>query len=270
MSNDSTERTHAEAVDVFQQLGLTDYEARSFVALVRLDHGTAREVSEIADVPRTRVYDAMEGLENLGLVDIQYSTPKRFWAVSTETTGQKFRRTYNDYLTTLSELLTELEPATAHQEQYGVWTVTDHETIEDRVLEFLNTAEDEIVYMTVETLLSDLVIERLAAAAERGVQIRLAGISKETHAQIQEQIPNAELFESLWEWSDTPAGRLMMIDQEKVLTSVLLNMVEGEDAGAAPTEETAIWGSGETNSLVVVLKAIFTWRLNPDRESATD
>jgi len=29
----------------------------------------------------------------------------------------------------------------------------------------------------------------------------------------------------------------------------------------APRAETAIWGSGETNNLVVVLKAIFTWRL---------
>jgi len=39
--------------------------------------------------------------------------------------------------------------------------------------------------------------------------------------------------------------------------------------GPEPFDETAIWGSGETNSLVVVLRAIFTWRLH-DNEFTPD
>jgi hypothetical protein len=67
------------------------------------------------------------------------------------------------------------------------------------------------------------------------------------------------MFESLWVWSDTAAGRLMMVDEKKTLVSALVN---GADAGPSePRSETAIWGDGDTNSLVVVLKAIFTWRL---------
>jgi len=43
------------------------------------------------------------------------------------------------------------------------------------------------------------------------------------------------------------------------LVSVLVN---GSDAARTdPRTEIAIWGAGETNSLVVVLRAIFTWRL---------
>jgi hypothetical protein len=30
-----------------------------------------------------------------------------------------------------------------------------------------------------------------------------------------EEVPEAELFESPWDWSDTPAGRLLVVDQEK-------------------------------------------------------
>ena len=33
-----------------------------------------------------------------------------------------------------------------------------------------------------------------------------------------------------------------------------------------PRDETAIWGTGRTNSLVVVLKALFTWQLDSGRE----
>ena len=58
--------------------------------------------------------------------------------------------------------------------------------------------------------------------------------------------------------------RVLMVDDEQTLVSVLTNG-PGQPAGDAGDDdrfETAIWGAGETNSLVVVLKAIFTWRLD--------
>jgi hypothetical protein len=68
------------------------------------------------------------------------------------------------------------------------------------------------------------------------------------------------MFESLWVWSDTAAGRLMMVDGQKTLVSALVNGVEADPSDSR--SETAVWGEGNTNSLVVVLKAIFTWRLD--------
>jgi hypothetical protein len=53
-----------------------------------------------------------------------------------------------------------------------------------------------------------------------------------------------------------------MVDRATILVSVYTNRT-------AP-EETAIRGSGEHNSLVVVLKAIFTWRLNNAEKFADD
>jgi hypothetical protein len=73
-------------------------------------------------------------------------------------------------------------------------------------------------------------------------------------------VPGAELFDSLWDWSDDPAGRVLLVDRERTLVSVL---VPGEsDRPLEPRDETAIWGSGATNSLVVVLKAMFAWQLD--------
>ena len=54
----------------------------------------------------------------------------------------------------------------------------------------------------------------------------------------------------------------MMVDGRRTLVSVLVNGVD--DAPTEPRAETAIWGAGETNSLVVVLRAIFTHRLEDD------
>jgi len=265
MRTDPSDDPRSAAIEQLEQFGLSAYAARTFVALVSLGTGTAKDVSGVSDVPRTRVYDAIEELQDRGLVDVQQSSPKEFWAISGETTGRKFEQELDHRLSVLTAALDELEPVERTEEQRGVWTVDGQAAITDRIIEFVNDAEEEIVYMTVEELLNEDIIGALRAAAERGVRISLGGVSPDVQDEIQETIPGVELFESLWVWSDTPAGRLMMVDERQTLVSVLVNGVE-----AAPTDarsETAIWGTGPTNSLVVVLKAIFTWRLENDDDT---
>ena len=59
----STDNASNEAVGLLQQLGLKEYEARCFVGLSQLSSGTAKQLSESTEVPRTRVYDAIRVLE---------------------------------------------------------------------------------------------------------------------------------------------------------------------------------------------------------------
>jgi sugar-specific transcriptional regulator TrmB len=259
MTTDPSDDPRSAAIEQLEQFGLSAYAARTFVALVSLGTGTAKDVSGVSNVPRTRVYDAIDELHDLGLVDVQQSSPKEFWAISADTTSRKFEREMDHRLSILTTTLDEIEPVRRSEEQRGVWTVDGQATVTDRVVEFIDGADDEIVYMTVEDLLTEDVVDALRDAAERGVTISLGGVSADVQERIEAEIPGAELFESLWVWSDTPAGRLVMVDGTQTLVSVLVN---GTDAPPTdPRSETAIWGSGETNSLVVVLRAIFTWRL---------
>lgn len=258
MSPDSDDQPRSVAVTQLEALGLSTYAARAFVALVGLGGGTAQEVSDASDVPRTRVYDAAEELREHGLVDVQQSTPKRFWPTSVETTGRYFEREYTHRVDRLTEALDGLESPSRTEEQRGVWTVTGRETVTDRTLDFLESATEEIVFMTVSELLTDEVTAHLQAASERDVPIKLATMSQPVEDGLHEAVPEAELFDSLWEWSDTPAGRLLMVDEEKTLVSVL---TDADGASSEPCAETAIWGTGEMNNLVVVLRAMFAWRL---------
>ena len=264
MSPDSSDQARSVAVEQLTALGLSTYAARTFVALVSLGEGTAQDVSEISDVPRTRVYDAVEELQNRGLVDVQQSSPKQFWAISTETTGRHFQQEYDHRVTTLTNALGTLESSTRTAEQRGVWTVTGRDTVTERVVDFISTADDEVVYMTVEELLTEEIAESLSTVSDRGASIRLAEMSQSAEATLRDEIPGAQPFESLWGWGDTPAGRLLMVDQEKTLVSVLVS--GNGDHPPEPRDETAIWGTGKTNSLVVVLQALFTWQLDGTRE----
>jgi sugar-specific transcriptional regulator TrmB len=256
MAGSSPERLEAECVRLLKEFGLSEYEAYVFVYLTRLGEGTAKDVADMNHVPRTRVYDAVDTLHEVGLVDVQYTTPRKFTPVSRETAVRKLRLDQENTITELSELLSELEPADRRSEEFGVWTVTGREAVASRVLEFVDDAEDELVYMTVDGLLTDEHLVRLAAAAERGVTVRLAGISEEVEYRIQDRIPSATIFETLWEWSEAGAGSLLITDERTALVSVLLDGSSTRDL-----DETAIWGTGRRNSLVLVLRTIFTWRL---------
>jgi sugar-specific transcriptional regulator TrmB len=262
MSSDPIEDPEDAAIEQLERFGLSAYAARTFVALAGLGTGTARDVSQVSEVPRTRVYDAIDELHDQGLVDIQQSSPKQFWAISAETASRTFEHEFQHRTGILRAALDELEPVERRTEQRGVWTVGGQTAVTERVLEFFANADDEIVYMTVEDLLTEDLIEGLGKAAERGVSIKLGGVSTEVQERIQDEIPGATMFESLWVWSDTSAGRLMMVDGRKTLVSALVNGAEASPSD--PRSETAIWGEGDTNSLVVVLKAIFAWRLDAE------
>ena len=242
------------AVTQLEQLGLTEYEASTFVALVRLGTGTAKDIADIDHVPRTRVYDAVESLHDRGLVDVQHSTPQTFTTVSHETALRKLRLDHENLINRLDTALAQLDPAEPHREELGVWTTIGREAIASRVVEFIDDTDDELVFMTVDDLLTETHLDQLATAAERGVEIHLAGISEPVQHRLEERVPEATLFETLWDWEEASAGSLLVTDEQTALVSVLLP--KSNDG----TEETAIWGTGEYNSLVVVLRAIFTWR----------
>lgn len=247
------------AVTQLKQLGLTEYEASTFIALVQLGTGTAKDIAEISHIPRTRVYDAVESLHDHGLVDIQHSTPQTFTTVSHEIALRKLRLDHENLIARLEDALIQLDPVEPRREEHEVWTTTGREAVASRALEFIDETEDELVFMTVDELLTKDYLDGLVAAAERDVEIRLAGISGQVRDRVQERIPEVMLFETLWDWEAASAGSLLITDDRTALVSVLLP--DSDTKG-----ETAIWGTGEYNSLVVVLRAIFTRRFRHETD----
>ena len=127
MSNDTDP---PNPVEILRDLGLKEYEARCFVALTRMPHGTAKAVSDTADVPRTRVYDAVDQLQAYGLVDVQHSNPQQFRAIPVDKAVTLLRRDFDQQFDDLQHALDALDPVggDALQDQGNVWT-----TVGDRV-----------------------------------------------------------------------------------------------------------------------------------------
>ncbi len=165
-------RQNAEstAIETLGALGLKQYEAACFTALTRLDHGTTREISELTDVPRTRVYDAIEELQQQGLVDVQHSNPQQFRAIPITEAAALLHQRFDERLTTLQTTLGGLE-SVEEQSLDGstnVWTTTGGDAITRRAVRFIDDASEEIVLIVDgEQVLSDPLFDQLQAAHER-------------------------------------------------------------------------------------------------------
>src|SRR3989338_3408379 len=67
-----------ETIKKIKSLGLNTYEAKIWTALLSRGVSTAGELSDIADVPRSRSYDVLESLEKKGFVIMKLGKPIKY------------------------------------------------------------------------------------------------------------------------------------------------------------------------------------------------
>lgn len=75
------ETEYRKIAAVLQKLGLSEYEARLYVAAVVKSHGTADELAELSMVPRTSAYKALQSLEEKRFVTSSPGRPTIFHPV---------------------------------------------------------------------------------------------------------------------------------------------------------------------------------------------
>ncbi|MDY6780086.1 MAG: helix-turn-helix domain-containing protein, partial [Halobacteria archaeon] len=161
-------------MESLKSLGLSEYEAKVFIALQRLGVGTARDIYRLTDVPRSQVYGAAESLEERGLVEIQQSKPMEYRPVTLDEAKSRLQERFEeeqdrafDYLENARE-----ESEGGGEEREDFWTVKGRETIDTRVESLLDGAESRIIYNTTDAdLVDETVVERLEEKAHEGVTV---------------------------------------------------------------------------------------------------
>lgn len=270
------EQDRAETVSLLQDLGLKEYEARCFMALTQLSTGTAKEISELSEVPRTRVYDAVRVLEAQGLVEVQHSNPQRFRAVSVEEAAATLRQKYDTRIDTLQSHLESIDlPGDSDEDDrvQEVWSLTGHEGIQSRTFDLLREADSEIVLVVVEeAVLTDALFEQLRAAVERGVNVVVGGITTDIVTRIESELPSVEVFETQIGWlmgpnseDEVAISRLLLTDRTTLLVS---SFYPDEDHDGEGLNEQAVFATGLGNGVVVLIRRLLSTGLGPIADPA--
>lgn len=250
------------AVEALDQLGLTEYEARCFVALTRTDQATAKEISQLCDVPRSRVYDSVERLHKRGLVDVQQSDPRKYRAVSKDDAFDKLRHDYNSTIETADAALEQLESVKS-QEEKGMWAIANADHVIDRVEILLDDTEDHVHFIVGdETTLEQAVLDQLAAVSDRGVTVVVEVPSESVQDQIQQAVPDARIvvapeFQETQKVVKKWPGQLLMADHQAILAS---GVEEGAHSDVG--EETAVWSHGHDHGFAAWMQELLQDRID--------
>jgi sugar-specific transcriptional regulator TrmB len=265
--------TTREAISLLQDLGLQEYEARCFMALNQLPNGTAKEIHEISEVPRTRVYDAIRVLESQGLVEVQHTSPQVYRAVSVTEATQTLRHKYDNRIDTLENYLesTESQDVTETEHVQEVWSLAGHEAIESRTIDLIDEAESEIALLVVdEDILSETMFDSLQRAVDRNLSMILGGQTDAITGALGTELPNTRVFETGLDWltgfesdNEVAISRILLVDRE----TLLIGSYYPNAAGSA--KEQAIFARGLENGIVVLLRRLVTAGLPQIKDPGT-
>ena len=269
-------RNHADpdgerAVSLLTDLGLTQYEAKCFVALTRVPKGTAKEISRLADVPYSRVYDSVESLQGKGLVDVQpsneQSQAQEFQAVRTDVAIGTLREKYEARLDSVDETLHGLAAEPNEREQEGIWTISGREHVARRGQVLADGADEEIIILVTEkAVMNDACVQALAMAAERGVDVIAGSEDEAVREELAASVPGTERIEpgvaaGVLAGMAGSIGRVMLVDRSAALVSTL------EPGAGESRTETAVWsrGGGPGSGLVTIVRELLLDRIDVQR-----
>ncbi len=81
-----------ELLSKIKDFGLNSYEGKLWVSLLSRGVATAGELSDIADVPRSRSYDVLESLERKGFVIMKLGKPIKYIAVPPQEVVERVKK----------------------------------------------------------------------------------------------------------------------------------------------------------------------------------
>lgn len=258
-----TNQRREEAIGTLQELGLKEYEASCYVGLTRMESATAKDLSEVTEVPRTRVYDAVRVLEARGLVEIQHSNPQRFRAVPQTEAIETLRDQFEARIETLSESIGSLDSVGRERKSISqeVWALSGRDAIANRTQQLMSEATEEIVFVVGEgSLVTDELIDELNDVPE-AITLLVGTLSGDLEDRIESEVPHAVVFVSGLEWlhgtdadDETAIGRMVLIDRQTILVSSY-----DPETG----KEQAVFGGGFGNGLVVIVRRLMETGLLP-------
>ena len=150
-----------EAKKSLRELGLTHYEARAYLSLLEKSSMTASQVSEVADLPYSKVYETLNSLEKKGWIKIERGRPSRYHPKSPSEALEAAKLRFKSVMRAWERnVLGELQPLYEKREireKPDIWIIRGEFNILAKLREMLNTVKNEL--MIAAPALSDTLVE---------------------------------------------------------------------------------------------------------------
>jgi len=183
----------ADLIKSLNDLGLSNYEASVYAALVLYDNAEAKEIIDFLSISKPSVYETLDRLAEMGLAVKRISKPARYSAISPEMVIDLFMGKHRKAADQALAALRTLEKKKVRTDKEdALWTIYGDASIEYKIRDLFRKAKRQISCMIGERYLP--FIENIKI---RNVSLRLIVISDDTTLQekLQELFPgkNADI-----------------------------------------------------------------------------
>ncbi|MCF7871837.1 hypothetical protein K9L97_02275 [Candidatus Woesearchaeota archaeon] len=229
-----------------KDFGINSYEAKIWTALLSRGVSTAGELSDIANVPRSRSYDVLESLEKKGFVVMKIGKPIKYIAVPPEEVLDRVKKNVREesertvkQIDTIkdSEILNDL--IQLHQNGVEMVDPTDlsgavkgRDSLYDHINMMIKESEESLVIVTSEEGLlrkADILLKNLKKAKAKGIKIMIG-------APIKKETPEIKELKQIAEIRNININARFCISDNKSVLFMLAN-----DAEVHPTYDVGIW-----------------------------
>ncbi|MEM7827222.1 MAG: helix-turn-helix domain-containing protein, partial [Candidatus Aenigmatarchaeota archaeon] len=244
-----------KVMDALKGIGLNLYERKLWVALLARGTSTAGELSEIANVPRSRSYDVLQSLAEKGFVVVQTAKPLRYVAIPPVEALDRAKKKIEEDMKTTLERIEDLKSSPLTKELTSIYTqglntIAPEEitgalkgkySVIQQMSSMFKNATKRINVVTTPEGLDDLFENHyndLKRAVERGVKIQIAvtGLEKSTEAvKNLNSIAEIRVLNS----KEVPRpGRFAIVDGKEIVFSLTDHKVH-------ETQHMAFWSKSE-------------------------
>jgi sugar-specific transcriptional regulator TrmB len=127
------------------KLGLSLYQAKVYSALAALGPSGVAEIQRVSGVPRTKIYEVLEQLLDIGAVEFQSGRPVFYNALSPSVLVDRMRNSYLSAADDATRLLAEIQQTEKSTAEDVVWTVRGMIAIHRKAALTIASAKERVI-----------------------------------------------------------------------------------------------------------------------------
>ncbi|WNY24178.1 hypothetical protein MmiHf6_15070 [Methanimicrococcus hongohii] len=140
-----------ELIFNLKKLGLSENEAKAYIALVFRKESSAREIHEFTDIPRAKVYEVLEGLVEKRYAVVLQGTPVHYQPTEPEELILMLREEFESISTNILKQFEEIEYRHAEDDpnpETNIQYLRSEFTIRKKVNELLDESRKNIIILS--------------------------------------------------------------------------------------------------------------------------
>lgn len=240
-------------IEKLKKIGLTSYESRAYLALLKLGEAGADEIAMNAEVPMGRIYNVLSILEEARIIRSQDTRPRKYASVEPAVALERLLKNKQEELKNkatemevlFNDLKYELSGIVSKNPERSFWTVARGEESFELIRESVSIAQKELLYFYASRIPSERVkkdvagwkysgvMDALHESLKKGVEIK-AIFNKDVDIDSLENLPAVKkLFKHLGGRFDLrltsiPSTPFDIIDG-KIVSLHMLNPLDPEE-----------------------------------------